>query len=141
MAGIKNRLSKEHIKEIVRLRQEEDYSYSLIGRKFNRDHSTIIFHCQRAGLPMHHIGKVRYKSAPILKYFNLEPEQNTYPILKYPELKQEQKRYFKIAKAKYSEYETLFIKSLRKKKFFSEKKKNRTIKDFVYNYRHFQYNV
>lgn len=44
-----HKMSKEMIGEVIRMRQE-GHSTVEIGRIFNRDHTTITYHCQKAGI-------------------------------------------------------------------------------------------
>ncbi len=40
-------MTKEKIIEVIKMRQE-GYSFSSIGRYFDKDHTTIMYHCQKA---------------------------------------------------------------------------------------------
>ena len=44
-----HKMTKEQILEVVKMRQD-GYSFHDIGRYFNKDHSTIVYHCQKAGI-------------------------------------------------------------------------------------------
>jgi len=44
-----HRMTEEQVESILRLRKE-GYSFSHIGRVFSKDHSTIMYHCQKVGV-------------------------------------------------------------------------------------------
>ena len=46
----KTKISYEDKKEIIRLRKE-GRSFPAIGRQFGLDHTTVVYHCQREGIP------------------------------------------------------------------------------------------
>lgn len=53
IAGIK-KLSPVEIKEMVRLREVEGISFPLLAELFGRDHSTVMYHCRKAGVERKH---------------------------------------------------------------------------------------
>jgi Helix-turn-helix domain len=46
---LRYRASEEQIQEMIQMRKA-GFSFSAIGRKFGKDHSTILYHCKKAEL-------------------------------------------------------------------------------------------
>ena len=72
-------MTKEQMEEVVKLRLA-GHSFSEIGRAFGKDHTTIMYHCQKAGI---NPGKTISRRTFIPRKYILDKNTNT--MLKVPE--------------------------------------------------------
>lgn len=111
------KLSKEDIQEIVRLRSEKHYSLTVLARMFKRDHTTILYHCQRAGLT----------NQPLR--FTLTEYKREHYIVRHPQ-KEEKPLSF---------YEEILKKQIGRQKFLSDRLKERAVNLAILSYRRLQH--